>query len=154
MLKSIGSKKKKFIIITLVMAVCIAAAFIIRNAYIHSKEVTLLSLLVEDAGEIDGIVVTYISGQDPVEVKYFNDDNKEIVGSLVNIKDSNISREFMARAYVKVGETYFYSTTTSTRSLKTVALAMQNDTANFSKLTETQQAMVNAWAAGNPVTAE
>ena len=37
MLKSIESKKKKFIIITLVMAVCIAAAFIIRNAYLHSR---------------------------------------------------------------------------------------------------------------------
>ena len=66
------------------MAVCIAAAFIIRNAYLHSMEVSLLSLLVEDAGEIDGIVVTYISGQDPVEVKYFNDDKKvnEIISSL------------------------------------------------------------------------
>ena len=38
MLKSIGSKKKKFIIITLVMAVCIAAAFIIRNSrYIYFR---------------------------------------------------------------------------------------------------------------------
>ena len=84
MLKSIESKKKKFIIITLVMAVCIAAAFIIRNAYLHSKEVSLLSLLVEDAGEIDGIVVTYISGQDPVEVKYFDEEKKinEIISSL------------------------------------------------------------------------
>ena len=84
MLKSIGSKKKKVIIITLVMAVCIAAAFIIRNAYLHSKEVTLLSLLVEDAGEIDGLVVTYISGQEPVEVKYFDEGKKvnEIISSL------------------------------------------------------------------------
>ena len=84
MLKSIGSKKKKIIIITLVMAVCIAAAFIIRNAYLHSMEVSLLSLLVEDAGEIDGIVVTYISGQDPVEVKYFDGEKKinEIISSL------------------------------------------------------------------------
>ena len=84
MLKSIESKKKKFIIITLVMAVCIAAAFIIRNAYLHSMEVSLLSLLVEDAGEIDGRVVTYMSGQDPVEVKYFDEEKKinEIISSL------------------------------------------------------------------------
>ncbi|MGN0174259.1 MAG: hypothetical protein ACI39F_07440, partial [Acutalibacteraceae bacterium] len=83
------------------------------------------------------------------KIEYFNAENKEIVGSLVNIKDSNISREFMARAYVKVGETYYYSTTTSTRSLQTVATALQNDSSDTAQtLYQNHKAMVDAWAAG------
>ncbi|MGN0174097.1 MAG: hypothetical protein ACI39F_06620, partial [Acutalibacteraceae bacterium] len=71
----------------------------------------------------------------------------------------NITRDFVGRGYVKVTDkdnkvTITYADYASndvlnnTRSLKTVALAMQNDTANFSELTEAQQAMVNAWAEG------
>ena len=52
----------------------------------HSKEYTLLELLVQDAGEINGISITRISGQEPVEVKYINDEGSisEIMSSLEN----------------------------------------------------------------------
>ena len=52
----------------------------------HSKEYTLLELLVQDAGEINGISITRISGQEPVEVKYINDEGSisEIMYSLEN----------------------------------------------------------------------
>ena len=114
--------------------------------------------LLGDDGELtaedDCRIVPFKARTEDGNIEYFNAANKEIAGSLVAIKDGNIARDFAARAYVKVGETYYYSSTTATRSLKTVASAMQSDTANYEALSAEHKAMVDAWAAGNPVSAE
>ena len=86
MRKTIAENRKRIIIIALVLILCIFAAFVIGSTYMHSKEYTLLELLVQDAGEINGISITRISGQEPVEVKYINDEGSisEIMYSLEN----------------------------------------------------------------------
>ena len=77
-----------------------------------------------------------------------------IVGSIAEIRDGNIGRDFVARGYVKVtkdGETkIYYSSTQTTRSLKTVAAAVKADTAYYSTLTAYYKSNIDAWAAGNP----
>ena len=86
MRKTIAENRKRIIIIALVLILCIFAAFVIGSTYMHSKEYTLLELLVQDAGEINGISITRISGQEPVEVKCINDEGSisEIMYSLEN----------------------------------------------------------------------
>ncbi len=77
-----------------------------------------------------------------------------VVGSIAEIKDGNIGRDFVARGYVKVtkdGETkIYYSSTQTTRSLKTVAAAAKADTAYYNSLTAYFKSNIDAWAAGNP----
>ncbi|MGN0173296.1 MAG: hypothetical protein ACI39F_02550, partial [Acutalibacteraceae bacterium] len=83
-----------------------------------------------------------------------------IVGSLVNIKDTNITRDFAGRGYVKVTDTEGNETITyadyasndvlnNTRSLQTVATALKNDTSDTAQtLYQNHKAMVDAWAEG------
>ncbi|MGN0173501.1 MAG: hypothetical protein ACI39F_03580, partial [Acutalibacteraceae bacterium] len=75
-------------------------------------------------------------------------DFKGIVGSIVGIKESNtsfntaygnINRDFVARGYVKVGDTYYYSLTSSTRSLGFIANEYVNNG-------NTDNANANRWA--------
>lgn len=94
----------------------------------------------------------------------FNIDNKDgyftegsftgVVGSIAEIRDGNIGRDFVARGYVKVtkdGETkIYYSSTQTTRSLKTVAAAAKADTDYYNSLTAYFKSNLDAWAAGNP----
>lgn len=70
----------------------------------------------------------------------------QIVGSLVNIKDKNIARDFVARAYVLVDGVYYYSETQSVRSLAYVADAFMNDTERFETVDADTKALVEAWA--------
>jgi len=83
---------------------------------------------------------------------YFAEGDFEgIVGSLTSIRTANISRNFVARGYVKVtidGETYVsYSATSATRSLRTVAQGIKADTAYYDTLEAEFQAKVDTWAA-------
>lgn len=119
-----------------------------------------------DALNVNGETVEYgtiiapadiISGEfthedDNIDVKYsateyWGENENEFVGSIVNINNANIGRNFVGRGYVKIGETYYYSATTSTRSLKGVAIALQNDTkADSVALYEANKTLVDGWA--------
>lgn len=86
--------------------------------------------------------IAYEAREDDGSIKYFTDstDFSGIVGSITNIRETekdsdgdtngNIDRDFVGRAYVKIinGEesTYYYSATTSTRSLARVAYDYKN----------------------------
>ena len=92
-----------------------------------------------------------------VGFEYYDGVSGQFVGSLVNIKDGNISRDFVARGYVEIskdGKTYYeYATgdTGSARSLKTVASALKTATDDTSKaLYQKYQAQIDSWAEGNP----
>ncbi|MEE1025218.1 MAG: cellulase family glycosylhydrolase, partial [Acutalibacteraceae bacterium] len=81
-----------------------------------------------------------------------------IVGSLVSIKDTNITREFVGRGYAKVtkdGVTNIYyasyaddDISNNTRSLQTVAKALKNDTDVYNSLYYVYQQKVDAWSEG------
>lgn len=90
-----------------------------------------------------------------IDVKYVADEYYEentFVGSIVEIKEANYGRAFIGRGYVKVtdanGEvTYYYATQDdNSRSLKVVANALKNDSANTA-LYEANKDLVDTWAA-------
>lgn len=89
-----------------------------------------------------------------LDVKYTSSKYYEgttFVGSIVNIRETekdgdgdtngNIDRDFVGRGYVKIGDTYYYSSTTSTRSLAEVAAAYQ------AEIGEGVNELVDKWAA-------
>ena len=49
-------------------------------------------------------------------------------GSLVNIKESNLDRDFAGRGFIKIGNEYFYSDTYAVKSVSYVASAALLDT--------------------------
>ncbi|MBQ4155393.1 MAG: hypothetical protein IJD90_01155 [Clostridia bacterium] len=74
-------------------------------------------------------------------------EGNQIVGSIIDIRDHNIARDFVARAYVLVDGVYYYSDTQSVRSLAYVADAYINDaTSNYAELDADTKALVDAWA--------
>ncbi|MBQ4155538.1 MAG: hypothetical protein IJD90_01895, partial [Clostridia bacterium] len=77
---------------------------------------------------------------------YEEDGFKGVVGSIANIADKNIARDFMARAYVYVDGVYYYSSAQSVRSLAYVANEFVKDTDNFAKLDTDTQVLVETWA--------
>lgn len=106
----------------------------------------------------------YVDVQYDLNKGYF-DDNNTIVGSLVNIKTSNttynaeignLDRPFVGRGYVKVtkgNDTYInyakyfdYNITNNSRSLAYIALALQGDETNYSKLSEQFKSFVDSMA--------
>ncbi len=101
----------------------------------------------------DYLTMDDVTAKNAVAVEYGVDNDlwegNKFVGSIVNVQDYNLNREFVARGYVKVGDTYYYSSTTSTRTLAGVADSFIADTANYSKLDADTQALVNTWAAAN-----
>ena len=117
----------------------------------------LTSLVGEDDYELGTLIAPkdaagdYLTVEDDhVKVAYdmTNDlwAGNQIVGSLVNIKDTNIARDFVARAYVLVDGVYYYSETQSVRSLAYVADAFMNDTEKFEAVDADTKALVEAWA--------
>jgi hypothetical protein len=54
--------------------------------------------------------------------------NVTIAGSITNIKDGNLDRNFSAIAYVKYGDTIIYSGTYATRNISYIADLAVNDT--------------------------
>lgn len=99
----------------------------------------------------DTLDIADVTAGNAVDVKFTADelytegDFSGIVGSIVTIQDKNIARDFSGCGYVKIGETYYYSTTTSVRSLKTVATAYAND--GYPGATDAQKALVDGWKA-------
>ena len=112
---------------------------------------------------LDGADLTFgLDASKYVDVPYKADEwhlgvEGQIAGSLVEIKDTNIAREFVGRAYVKVTKDGNTTTTyadyasndvaNNTRSLAYVADALKGDTENYDKLNDTIKALVDEWAA-------
>ena len=53
---------------------------------------------------------------------------KVIAGSIVNIKDANLDRDFAGIGFIKIGNEYFYANTYSVKDVSSVAKAALNDT--------------------------
>ena len=116
--------------------------------------VTEMGTLIGPKNKIgDYLTMDDATAENAVAVEYGVDNDlwegNEFVGSIVNVKDTNLNREFVARGYVKVGDTYYYSSTTSTRTLAGVADSCIADTDYYSTLDAATQALVNTWAAAN-----
>ncbi|MGN0172960.1 MAG: hypothetical protein ACI39F_00825 [Acutalibacteraceae bacterium] len=86
-------------------------------------------LTFEDVDANNAVDVQFLN-KDAFYTEGSGDDSfKGIVGSLVGIKEEktsfsdygNVPRDFVARGYVRVGDTYYYSSTTATRSLGYIA---------------------------------
>lgn len=92
--------------------------------------------LTHKIGKDNYLEVKYEARDEEGNIDYYTDNTgfSGIVGSIVNIRETgdesdtngNIDRAFVGRAYVKVGDTYYYSATTSNRSLAQVAYAYKN----------------------------
>jgi len=77
-------------------------------------------------------------------------DNNEIVGSIVGIKDANIARDFIARAYVVIDGVTYYSKDTSVRNIAQIADAYIADAnGGYAELDENTKALVETWAKAN-----
>ena len=82
---------------------------------------------------------------------YFFETPGVIAGSIVSIKDKNITRDFIARGYVTLTKdndstTYYAQQQTSGRSLKTLAAAAILDTTFYNQLNNAQKTLVQTWA--------
>lgn len=98
------------------------------------------------SGEYQCVVVKYESE------KYFQNGNT-FVGTISNIKSSNVSRDFVARGYVKVTvngvEKTFYADyndnniKNNSRTIGYVATCVKNDTSFYSKLTDDNKQIVD-----------
>ena len=88
-----------------------------------------------------------------IDVKYTANEywnTNQIVASIVNIKEANLARNFVARGYAKIGDKYYYSEETSTRTIAGVASAFIADqNSAYSSLDATTKAIVDHWAAAN-----
>ena len=76
----------------------------------------------------------------------------QIVGSIVNVADRNLGRDFIARAYVVIDGVTYYAETSTVRNLAYVADAYIADTnaeTPFDALDAETKALVEKWAAAN-----
>lgn len=87
-----------------------------------------------------------------VTTSFYNEEAGTIAGSIGKIKDENIGRNFIARAYVMVekdGETlvFYADDNDNTRSLKQVSIsALEDDTADY---TQEQKDFLDTWSKAN-----
>ena len=87
-----------------------------------------------------------------VTTSFYNEEAGTIAGSIGKIKDENIGRNFIARAYVMVekdGETlvFYADDNDNTRSLKQVSIsALEDDTADY---TQEQRDFLDTWSKAN-----
>lgn len=126
-----------------------------------------LGTIIAPSDKIDG---DFTHEDDNIDIKYqavnedgsfmYHEDNSGfsgVVGSIVDIKSSNIGRKFVGRGYVRVtkdGQSlityarYVYGDANqNTRALKTVAASIMADTETFNALSEEKQALITEWAA-------
>ncbi len=118
---------------------------------------------VAEAGTLIGpanLIGNYLTFEDvdvenAVKVKYDLSkglyDDKYVVGSIVDIKETNYARDFVARAYVVLKDgTVVYSETTSTRNMAQIADAYIADAnGGYAELDVELKAKVETWASAN-----
>ena len=103
--------------------------------------------LVGEELDIDDVALNNAVNVRFTSLEFWGDNEDQFVGSIANIKDYNIARDFVGRGYVKIGDTYYYSESSSTRSLARVAYSFKT-TANsgYDALEADMKANVDAWA--------
>lgn len=110
------------------------------------------------------VIGTIIAPADIIEGEFTHEDDNidiiynakqlwntnQFVGSIVSIKETNLARNFVARGYAKIGDTYYYSDSTTMRNIAAVASAFITDeNSAYSSLDATTKAIVDHWAAAN-----
>ena len=102
------------------------------------------------------IVGDYFTMEDDhIKVVYDHKNNElwadnTFVGSIVNVADRNLARDFIARAYVVVDGVTYYAADTTVRNLAGIADAYIADAdGGYAELDADTQAMVDAWAKAN-----
>ena len=99
-------------------------------------------LTIEDVNDRNAIVVKYNAS------KLWNDNL--FVGSIVNLKTKNLNRKFIARAYYVANDEYYYSKTTTVRTIADIADAYINDkNSGYTYLDEELKLLVDSWAIAN-----
>ena len=119
------------------------------DAAVFEGTITEKGTLIGPANLVGALEMDDVDAGYAVAVKYGSDSfwkDNEFVGSIANIKDTNIARDFVARAYVLVDGVYYYSETQSVRSLAYVADAFMTDTEAFEAVDADTKALVEAWA--------
>lgn len=102
--------------------------------------------LVGDTLDIDDVTAENAVKVAFTSENYFEEgDASYVVGTIAKVKEKNYARNFVGRGYVKIGETYYYSDTVCTRSLKTIAAAYAAD--GYPNATDAQKELVDTWAA-------
>ncbi len=92
---------------------------------------------------------------DHIKVKYDHKNyplwkDNQFVGSIVNVADKNLARDFVARAYVVIDGVTYYAKTTCVRNLAAIADEYISDAnGGFDALDTDTQALVEKWAKAN-----
>lgn len=98
----------------------------------------------------DELTIDDVTASNAVNVKYTSSSwysENTFVGSIVSVRAKNIARSFVGRGYVKIGDTYYYSEGSATRSLAQVAYNYKNDAnSGYSLLDDSVRTQVDAWA--------
>ena len=77
-------------------------------------------------------------------------DDDQFVGSIVNIAEKNLARDFIARAYVVIDGVTYYAETTTVRNIARIADEFITDPkGNYDSLEADVKAMVDTWAKAN-----
>ncbi len=77
-------------------------------------------------------------------------DGNQIVGSIVNVADRNLGRDFIARAYVVINGVTYYAETATVRNLAGIADAYIADAnGGYATLDADTKALVDTWAKAN-----
>ena len=117
---------------------------------------TELTLDLAELATPKAVNVKYQAKNEDGSYKYYTEGSNfsGIVGTIANVKEANITRDFVGRGYVKVtkGEntTISYAdinVDSSARSLKTVAAAIQGTDFYNNQLNDYQRSLVDTWAA-------
>ena len=77
-------------------------------------------------------------------------EDNQFVGSIVNIADKNITRDFIARAYVVIDGVTYYAETTTVRNIAEIADEFITDPkGNYDSLEADVKELVQTWAKAN-----
>lgn len=119
------------------------------NANLDLETVAEMGIIIAPKDVVEG---TFTMEDDHIKVTYDHKThelwkNNQIVGSIVNVKDKNLNRDFIARAYIVIDGLTYYAKTTTVRSLARVASVYKADeNGGFAELDEEKKALVDKWA--------
>ena len=103
----------------------------------------------ETNANVETNVVKAIYAED-VTLGTYDETHNSIIGSLVEIKEENTAKNYVARAYIKFknGEETYSPTLSDARSVAYVANEFMNDkSADYAELCDEHKALISGWAA-------
>ena len=102
----------------------------------------------EPNANIETNVVKAIYAED-VTLGTYNETHNSIIGSLVEIKEENTTKNYVARAFIKFGngEVTYSPTLSDARSVAYVANEFMNDkSSDYAKLCDEHKSLISGWA--------